>query len=133
MKAYSPDLRSRIVAAVDAGMSKAEAARRFDVALSSVKRYVRRQAATGPLDPTPRPGRTPLIRSHQLEELPAHGRDHAAASLDEHCALWKETHGTEVSRLTMSRAIRRAGFTRTKGRWVPVNGTSPRAASGTAS
>lgn len=41
MKAYSPDLRSRIVAAVDAGVSKAEAARRFDVALPSVKRYVR--------------------------------------------------------------------------------------------
>jgi transposase len=133
MKAYSPDLRFRIVAAVDAGMSKAEAARRFDVALSSVKRYVRLQAITGSLDPTPRPGRTALIRSHQLEDLRAQVRDHAAAYLDEHCALWKETHGIEVSMITMSRAIRRAGLTRKKGRWVPVSGTSPSAASGTAS
>ena len=123
MNAYSPDLRSRIVDAVNAGMSKAEAARRFDVALSSVKRYVRRQAATGSLAPTPRPGRTPLIRTQQLEALRAQVRDHAAAYLDEHCALWKETHGIEVSTITMSRAIRRAGFTRKKGRWVPVSGT----------
>lgn len=105
MKAYSPDLRSRIVAAVDAGMSKAEAARRFDVALSSVKRYVRRQAVTGSLDPTSRPGRTPLIRPDQLEAVRAQVRDHAAAYLDEHCALWKETHGIEVSTITMSRAV----------------------------
>lgn len=133
MKAYSPDLRSRIVAAVHAGMSKAEAARQFDVALSSVKRYVRQQAATGSLTPTPRPGRTPLIRSHQLEDLRAQVRDHAAAYLDEHCARWKETHGIAVSTITMSRAIRRAGFTRKKGRWVPVSGMSASAASGTVS
>ena len=131
MKAYSPDLRSRIVAAVEAGMSKAEAARRFDVALSSVKRYVRQQAATGSLLPTPRPGRTPLIRSYQLEDLRAQVRDHTAAYLDEHCALWKQTHGIEISTITMSRAIHRAGFTRKKGRWVPVNATSPNGASGT--
>src|SRR5579859_1547314 len=133
MKAYSPDLRSRIVDAVDAGMSKAEAARRFDVALSSVKRYVRRQAATGSLDPTPRPGRTPLIRPQDVEAVRAQLREHPAAYLDEHCALWEQTHGMRVSSITMSRAIRRAGFTRKKGRWVPVNGTHPSAGSGTAS
>src|SRR5579875_3078459 len=114
MKAYSPDLRSSIVAAVDAGMSKAEAARRFDVALSNLKRYVRQQAATGSLLPAPRPGRTPLIRSHQLEDLRAQVRDHTAAYLDEHCTLWKRAHGIAVSRITMSSAVRRAGFTRKK-------------------
>ncbi|GAC1530020.1 MAG: hypothetical protein NVS2B16_37110 [Chloroflexota bacterium] len=133
MKAYSPDLRSRIVAAVDAGMSKAEASRRFDVALSSVKRYVRRRAATGSLDPTPRPGRIPLIRPSQLEAVRAQLREHPAAYLDEHCALWKQSHGMQVSRITMSRAIRRAGFTRKKGRWVPLSATNRSAASGTAS
>lgn len=61
----------------------------------------------------------------------AHVRDHTAAYLDEHCALWKESHGIEVSRITMSRAIRRAGFTRKEGRWVPVNAMSPSAASDT--
>lgn len=133
MKAYSPDLRSRIVAAVDAGMSKAEAARHFDVALSSVKRYVRRRAATGSLDPTPRPGRTPLIRPQDLEAVRAQLRAHPAAYLDEHCTLWEQTHKVKLSSITMSRAIRRAGFTRKKGRWVPVNGMMQSAGSGTIS
>ncbi len=39
MKPYSEDLRTRIVAALEGGMSKSEAARLFDVSLSSVKRY----------------------------------------------------------------------------------------------
>jgi hypothetical protein len=39
VKAYSIDLRTKIMRAVDAGMSKSEAARVFDVGLSTVKRY----------------------------------------------------------------------------------------------
>jgi transposase len=123
MKAYSPDLRSRIVDAVEAGMSKAEAARRFDVGLSTVKRYVRRKQVTGSLDPTPPPGRIPTIRPHHLEALRAQVTEHAAAYLDEHCALWEAACGVRMSTSTMGRTIRRAGFTRKKGRWVPVNGT----------
>lgn len=40
MNGYSEDLRQKIVSAVGRGMSKAQAARTFDVSLSSVKRYV---------------------------------------------------------------------------------------------
>jgi transposase len=35
MRAYSEDLRKKIVAAIERGMSKAQAARLFDVSLSS--------------------------------------------------------------------------------------------------
>jgi transposase len=38
--AYSLDLRERVVAAVAGGMSRAEAARRFEVAYSDAKRPV---------------------------------------------------------------------------------------------
>jgi transposase len=42
MRAYSEDLRKKIVAAIEQrGMPKAQAARLFDVSLSSVKRYAR--------------------------------------------------------------------------------------------
>lgn len=133
MKAYSTDLRSRITDAVNGGMSKAEAARRFDVALSSVKRYVRRQATTGSLAPTPRPGRTPRISQAQLADLRTQVAAHPAAYLDEHCALWTQTHGVQVSPITMGRALRRAGFTRKKGRWVPVSAMHRSAGSGTGS
>ena len=46
MKAYSEDLRSRILAAVDAGMSKCEASRVFAVSRSTVKRYARQRRET---------------------------------------------------------------------------------------
>jgi transposase len=41
MKAYSLDLREKIVAAVGRGMLKAQAARTFGVGATSVKRYVK--------------------------------------------------------------------------------------------
>jgi transposase len=40
MNAYSEDLRKKIVAAVERGMPKIEAARTFGVGISSIKRYV---------------------------------------------------------------------------------------------
>lgn len=41
MKPYSEDLRTRIVVALEGGMTKPQAARLFDVSLSSVNRYCR--------------------------------------------------------------------------------------------
>ena len=41
MKAYSEDLRQKIVEATERGVSKAQAARLFNLSLSSVKRYAR--------------------------------------------------------------------------------------------
>ena len=40
MKAYSEDLRAKILDAVDGGMPKSEAARAFGLIISSVQRYV---------------------------------------------------------------------------------------------
>ena len=133
MCAYSPDLRAKILAAVDAGMSKSEAARVFGVGLATIKRYAVLRRGQGTLDPKPHPGRPPTIRPEHEEALRAQVTAYPAAYLDEHCALWETEHGVRVSPSTMSRAIRRLDFTRKKGRWVPASGTRQSAASGTAS
>ena len=65
MKAYSVDLRARIVRAVEQGMSKAEAARRYEVGLSTVKRSVR-LGAGGSLAAKASPGR-PRGRAESLD------------------------------------------------------------------
>jgi transposase len=58
MKAYSVDLREKIVDAVlRRGMSKAEAARTFGVGATSVKRYVKLQEEGKPLSPGKAPGK----------------------------------------------------------------------------
>ena len=61
MKAYSLDLRERLVRAVQLGKNKSEVARLFEVSLSTVKRFFKRLTQTQDLTPLPRPGRKPLI------------------------------------------------------------------------
>jgi transposase len=57
MKAYSLELREKIVAAGRRGMSKAQPARTFGVGLTSVKRYVKLREQEGkPLAPAKAPG-----------------------------------------------------------------------------
>lgn len=50
-KPYSMDLRTRVVAAVDGGLSCHEAARRFNVAPSTAINWVRRKKDTGSVAP----------------------------------------------------------------------------------
>jgi transposase len=57
MRAYSEDLRKKIVSAIERGMPKARAAHLFDVSLFSVKRYARTTREGRSLEPTKSPGR----------------------------------------------------------------------------
>ena len=61
MKAYSEDLRQKIVQALGRGISKSQAARLFDVSLSSVKRYARLARQGSSLAPKKGTGRPPKI------------------------------------------------------------------------
>ncbi len=123
MKAYSVDLRRKIAQAVGRGMTKAEAARVFGVGITSVKRYCR-MAQAGGFEPKPRPGKRPSIRADQHPQLWEQLREHDTATLREHSALWRERTGVAVSIWAMSRAIRKLGWSRKKGRWVPASGMS---------
>jgi transposase len=63
MRAYSMDLRERIVAAVDGGMTQDQAAVTFGVSVNTVGRYLARRRDIGSLAPTvqrhgPRPQRS---------------------------------------------------------------------------
>ncbi len=51
MKAYTEDLRWKIVLAMQRGMPKVQVASLFDVSLSSVKRYARMVCQGGSLAP----------------------------------------------------------------------------------
>lgn len=116
MRAYSTDLRERVVRAVEGGRPQREAARLFGVAASTVKRYLQQQQASGSLAPKPIPGGPRRIGPEQEEALRAQLEAHREATLAEHCAWWEQTHGQRVSLATMSRAIQRMNWTRKKGR-----------------
>ena len=102
MRAYSMDLRERVVAAVDAGMTQAQAAVRFGVSLRTVERYLARRRTTGSLAATEqRHGREPTVRAW----LPARLDAAADATLTEHGAAFVAAGGQPVSLSAMSRAI----------------------------
>jgi transposase len=60
-KAYSLDLRERVIAAVEGGASRREAAERFEISVSSAIRWMRRWTSTKSAAAAPQGGsRSPL-------------------------------------------------------------------------
>jgi transposase len=124
MNAYSEDLRSRILAAVDAGMSKCEAARVFAVSRSTIKRYAQQRRETGTLAPKPaaRPRPRAIGPAHHAA-LRAQLEADPEATLAEHAATWERAQGVRVSLWTMRRAVIGLGWTRKKRPSPPASGT----------
>jgi transposase len=91
---------------------------------STVKRYLQRQEQTGSLARTPIVGGVRSIRGEQEAALVAQVGAHPAATLAEHCTWWEQAYGVRLSIATMSRAIRRLGWTRKKRRWWRASATS---------
>jgi transposase len=109
MKQYSVDLRERLLGAIDAGLSQAEASRLFGV--STRTRWRQQRRATGSLAPKVRPGRRPAIGPEQAAALQAQVAQHPDAPLAEHCAQWAQDHDVTLSVAGMSRVLRRLGIT----------------------
>jgi transposase len=114
MRPYSPDLRERILTAVQTGDAKAAVARRFCVERSTVRRYLRQWEQTGSLAPKPIPGDTPAIPPAQYPALRAQLAALPDGTLHAHCDRWAQEQGVRVSISTMSRAQRRVGWSRKK-------------------
>jgi transposase len=124
MKPYSEDLRLKIVAAVERGMPKTEAATTFGVSLSSVKRYARLAAREEPLAPRKgggRPPKTNATTARLLEEDVAK-RPYAAAR--ERAEFLRGASGVELSASTVRRLLRRLGFSQKNGAWARQSATS---------
>jgi transposase len=116
MKAYSEDLRLRIIVAVDGGMSRSAAARVFRVGRATVKRYLALRRETGGLEPRLRRGQPATKTAVLRTVLPARLAAAPDATLAEHCAWYEQTAGVRISGPTMSRLIARLGWTRKKRR-----------------
>jgi transposase len=116
MKAYSEDLRERVVRAVAIGTPRDEVAARFVVSIPTITRWLRLKRETGSLAPKPVPGPVPVKTAAVMAALPERLAEHADATLDAHCSWWQEASGVEVSTATMSRALTRLGWSRKKSR-----------------
>src|SRR5713226_7330296 len=121
MKAYSQDLRRRVLRAVDAGQSQAEVAKTFAVSVATVKRYLKQRRETGHVEPKAIPGRPAkkgaVLQAHLRAQLEAY----PDAMREEHCQLFQAAQGIEVSTASISRARAALGWTRKKRRSLPAN------------
>src|SRR5829696_4972321 len=110
MKPYSKDLRLKVLAAVDRGMSRKEVARVFGVSEPTTRRYLRLRRETGDVESRPVPGPPARKRGALEQRLPAQVRLNPDLTLAEHCELFEEQSGMAVSTATMSRAFERLGL-----------------------
>jgi transposase len=125
MDAYSEDLRSKIVQAVqERRMNQSEAARTFGVSRSSVKRYLNAVRQGRSLSPGKAPGKRPTLDEKARKLLEADVEERPFAKLKHRQEYLREVAGISVSESTLSRTIRSMGFGRKKGRWVRVSETS---------
>jgi transposase len=124
MNAYSEDLRKKIVEAVERGMPKSEAARTFGVGISSVKRYVATYREGRSLAPKKRPGSKLKLSESARRLLEADLEERPTATLPQRREFLERVAGENVSKSTVSRMLKRLGWSRKKDRWERQNATS---------
>jgi transposase len=116
MKAYSTDLRERVLAAHAQGLSRRELINLFQVSQGSITRWRSQQRSTGDLTPRVPPGRARTIPLDQEAALRRQVEAAPDASFADHAAQWTAAQGTPVSSWTIGRALRRLGWSRKKRR-----------------
>jgi len=122
MKAYSVDLRQKIVDAYDKGnISQRKLAKQFGVATSFVQKILKQSRETGDLSPKVRQEQTPTkLNSDQLETLRQMVEAENDATLNELRGKLHDQTGVLIARSTVDRMVKRLGFTFKKKRSMPA-------------
>jgi len=129
--AYSQDLRDRVLAACDRGMTTKQVADVFAVSPAWVRRVKQRRRETGEVSPRPLGGRRHWkIDRERLDKLV---REHPDATLKEFRAML----GIECAESAICTTLKKLGYTYKKRRSTRLSSTAPTlrgaAASGDAS
>jgi len=119
MRAYSEDLRVRIVAAVqEQGLSKVEVAKRFKVDRRTVYRYLER-ALKGQLQARTSSGRSRKLTLGQEQALRRQLEAHNDATLVEHAERFAAAQGVRLAFSTVNAYAKRFGLSRKKRASMP--------------
>ncbi len=122
MKAYSMDLRKRVLRMCDAGRTTREVARTLDVSESWVRRLKQRRREGDAVGPRPsgrrRHGHFDAARLQQLE---AWLRQHPDATLEWLLGRVDHDMGLRCSLMAVCRAVKKLGWSLKKRRFEPTN------------
>jgi transposase len=127
MKAYSQDLRERVIAAVEAGQhSHREIAATFAVSKSTLDKWLKRWRDTGSVAALPFAGGRERVLKACAAVIRAEVHQQADVTLDELCERVTAQTKVTASRSMMSRELQLLALPRKKRRSMTANAT-PRA------
>ena len=107
MRAYSPDLRQRVLIDCDAGMSTLEVAAKYRVSASWVRRLKQRRRETGSTAPKEQRHGPVAAWVEHTDKIAASVRDHPDDTLEEHRARLN----LGLSTTSLWRAMKSLGLT----------------------
>jgi len=113
MRAYSMDLRERVVSSLESGMSKSAVARLFKIDRSTVQSYSK-LAETGNLAAKQSPGRPKKLSDEQETSLLEYIKTNNDLSLEEYAEWLASSYGVKIAFSTVHLYCQRAKITRKK-------------------
>ncbi|WP_041764463.1 IS630 transposase-related protein [[Leptolyngbya] sp. PCC 7376] len=116
--AYSDDLRRKALAAVERGIPKQEVCDMFNISLSSLYLWIQRLKETGNYSSKTGYQKGYGHKIADWEAFKSFVQQHPDKTQAEMAELWPG----DVSRRTISRMLKKIGFTRKKGLWVSGKG-----------
>ncbi len=126
MRAYSIDIRQKIVEAYDSGVgSQRQIAEIFGVSRSFVEKLLQRRRTTGDISPLPHGGGgKPLLDDEALALVRQLVKEEPDATLDELCETVHRQRGVRVSVSNMCTRLKHMGLPRKKSHSRRQNGTA---------
>lgn len=109
--AYSKDLRERVLAATAGPLTNRQAAKLFQLSISTVERWRQQQRATGQVQAGRSTGRRRRIPVEQETRLIAQLQADPDATLAAHCQQWQAVTGVGLSPATLCRTLQRLAWT----------------------
>ncbi len=113
-KAYSVDLRLRVLGAIDGGLSKMQAHQTFQVSRSTIDDWLKLREQTGSVQVAPRQGWQAGRSLAKQEGFVAFAQRHQHSTLEQMGLAWQQQTQQSLSTMSFSRALRQQGYTRKK-------------------
>ena len=124
MRAYSTDLRERVVASVESGECNIpQAARRYQVSEPTIERWLAKYRKTGSCAPLPHAGGPVRKLAIAQAEIRAAVKAHPDATIPELCELVEKETKIQSAPSMMQRELVRLKLPRKKSRSMPVSET----------
>lgn len=111
---YPIELRERVLEVIDQGMSKWEAHQIFKVSRSTIDDWLKLREETGSVAANTNYQRGPKRAIEDNDENREFFEKHHQKTLEEMRTAWFEANGEWLSDVTMSKTLKRFGYTRKK-------------------